>query len=69
LKSKIELLARTMEREFRDLHHSINYRFERVNERLETIEAKIEAFSRRVDNEVEARHVLGERVSKLEKAA
>jgi DNA-binding FrmR family transcriptional regulator len=38
-----------------------------VNGRLETIEGKIEAFARRVDDEAEARHVLGERVSKLEK--
>jgi hypothetical protein len=67
LTKHVDVLARTMEREFRDLHHSINYRFERVNGRLETIEGKIEAFARRVDDEAEARHVLGERVSKLEK--
>jgi hypothetical protein len=39
IEKQIELLARTMEREFGDLHHSINYRSERVNERLETIGA------------------------------
>lgn len=64
---QIDVLARATEREFRDLHHSINYRFERANERLEVIEGKIEAFARRVDDEDEERHALGERVSKLEK--
>jgi hypothetical protein len=43
-------LESSTEREFRDLHNSINYRFERVNARLETIEARIEAFGHRMDN-------------------
>jgi hypothetical protein len=53
IEKQIELLARTMVREFRDLHHSVNYRFGRVNARPETIDGKIEAFSRRVDDEAE----------------
>jgi hypothetical protein len=44
-----------MEREFRDLHHSITHRFERV-------------FSRRTDDEVEQRHKLAERLSNLERS-
>jgi hypothetical protein len=35
---------------------------------IAAIEGSIEAFSHRVDSEVEERHVLGERVLKLEKA-
>jgi hypothetical protein len=57
------VLARGTEREFRDLHHSINHRFERVSARLETIEARIEVFSRRTDDEIEQRHKLAERLS------
>jgi hypothetical protein len=41
---EIDVLARGTEREFRDLHHSINHRFERVSARLEAIEARIEFF-------------------------
>jgi len=59
----IDALATTCAREFA----SINARFAGVDSRLDVIEGKIEAFARRVDNEIEARHVLGERVSKLEK--
>jgi hypothetical protein len=62
----IDALARSTEREFRDLHHSINYRFERAHEQLDTIEGKIGAFARRVDDEVEQRHKLGDRLSKVE---
>jgi ABC-type uncharacterized transport system substrate-binding protein len=58
----------TTEREFRDLHHSINHRFERVSGRLETIEARIEVFSRRVDDEAEQRHKLAERLSNVERS-
>jgi hypothetical protein len=47
---------------------SINERFTRADSRLEAIEGKIEAFGRRVDDEVESRYALGERVSKLENA-
>ena len=60
----IDALASTCVREFA----SINDHFIRVDSRLEVIEGKIEAFARRVDDEVESRHALGERVSKLEKA-
>jgi hypothetical protein len=52
---QIDVLARAMEREFRDLHHSITHRFERV-------------FSRRTDDEVEQRHKLAERLSNLERS-
>ena len=60
----IDTLASTCVREFA----SISERFTRVDSRLEVIEEKIEAFVRRMDDEAEVRHVLGERVSKLEKA-
>jgi hypothetical protein len=43
---QIDVLARATEQGFRDLHHSINYRFERVSERLEVLEGKLESFSR-----------------------
>jgi tetrahydromethanopterin S-methyltransferase subunit G len=59
----IDALASTCVREFA----SINERFARVDSRLEAIEGKIETFARRVDDEVESRHALGDRVSKLEK--
>jgi chaperonin cofactor prefoldin len=65
---QIDVLARATEREFSDLHHSINHRFERVSARLETIEARIEVFSRHMDDEVEQRHKLAERVSNLERS-
>jgi hypothetical protein len=59
----IDLLANTCVRGFA----SINKHFTGVDSRLEAIEGKIEAFARRMDDEAEARHVLGDRVSKLEK--
>jgi hypothetical protein len=62
------VLARATEREFRDLHHSIIHRFERVSARLETIEGRIEVFSRRSDDEAEQRHKLAERLSNLERS-
>jgi hypothetical protein len=39
-----------------------------VGERLTAIERSIEAFSHRVDSEVEERHMLADRVLKLERA-
>ena len=79
LETVIDKLANLCAREFKliaerfatvDQHFSaIDERFTAVDESLKTIEGRIEAFARRVDNEVEERHVLGERVSKLEKAA
>jgi hypothetical protein len=65
---KLVTCRRLLEREFRDLHHSINHRFERVSARLETIEARIEVFSRRTDDEVEQRHKLAERLSNIERS-
>jgi tetrahydromethanopterin S-methyltransferase subunit G len=59
----LDALASTCVREFA----SIDEHFTRVDSRLEVIDGKVEAFARRIDDEVEARHVLGERVSKLEK--
>jgi hypothetical protein len=59
----IDELATLCAREF----NGINEHFIDVDQRLETIEGKIEVFARRVDDEVEERHALGERVSKLEK--
>ena len=64
---QIDVLARATEREFRDLHHSINHVRAR-QAHLETIEARIEVFSRRMDDEVEQRHKLGERVTNLERS-
>ena len=46
----------------------VDERFVAADERLAKIEGHIEAFGRRVDDEVEERHVLAGRVSKLEKA-
>ena len=63
---QIDVLARATEREFRDLHHSIDYRFERVNERLEVLDGKMEGFAHRMDFEIEERHKLGERLTKVE---
>jgi hypothetical protein len=58
----IETLANTCAREFA----SISEHFTQVDGRLDDIDGKIEAFARRMDDEVEQRHALGERVSKLE---
>jgi uncharacterized membrane-anchored protein YhcB (DUF1043 family) len=62
--SLIETLANTCAREFT----AINEHFAKVDERLDAIDGKIEAFARRMDDEVEQRHALGERVSKLEQS-
>jgi hypothetical protein len=48
---------------------NVDERLTTVDDRLTKIEARIEAFGHRVDDEVEERHALGERLSKLEKAA
>jgi tetrahydromethanopterin S-methyltransferase subunit G len=58
----VETLANTCAREFA----SIAEHFTEVDGRLEVIDEKIEAFARRMDDEVEQRHALGERVAKLE---
>jgi hypothetical protein len=60
----IETLANTCAREFASIaEHSTQ-----VDGRLDGIEAKIEVFGRRIDDEAEQRHALGERVSKLEQS-
>jgi predicted nucleic acid-binding Zn-ribbon protein len=65
IETLIETLANSTAREFA----SIAEHFETVDEKLASIEGSIEAFSNRVDREVEERHLLAERVLKLEKAA
>jgi chromosome segregation ATPase len=60
----IETLANTCAREFT----AINEHIAKVDDRLDSIDGKIEAFARRMDDEVEQRHALGERVSKLEQS-
>jgi tetrahydromethanopterin S-methyltransferase subunit G len=61
--SNLDMLAALCAREFSQIHK----KFDAADERLNVIEGKMEAFARRVDHEVEERHALGERVSKLEK--
>jgi aryl-alcohol dehydrogenase-like predicted oxidoreductase len=71
METLIETLANSSAREFASIAErfaAVDKRFEAVDERLAAIEGSIEAFSHRVDSEVEERHVLGERVLKLEKA-
>ena len=60
----IETLTNTCVREFT----AINEHFTKVDNRLDGIEGKIEGFARRMDDEVEHRHALGERVTKLEQS-
>ena len=65
----IENLAAICGRQFEsiDKHFDeIDKRFEKVDERLESIDDKIETFAHRMDHEVEERHQLAERVTKLE---
>ena len=40
--------------------------FESIDDRFDTLESKFDTLARRMDDEVEQRHVLGERVTKLE---
>ena len=58
----IETLANTCAREFASIAEHLT----QVGGRLDDIEANIEVFGRRIDDEAEQRHALGERVSKLE---
>ena len=60
----IDKLATLCAREFA----SISEHFARVDKRLDDIEGKIEVFGRRLDDEVEQRHQLDDRVSKLERS-
>jgi DNA anti-recombination protein RmuC len=78
LEALIDNLANLCAREFKNISDrfadvddrfaKIDERFVGVDERLAKIEGHIEAFGRRVDDEVEERHILAGRVSKLEKA-
>ena len=78
LETLIDNLANLCAREFKNISDrfvkvderfaKIDERFVAVDERLAKIEGHIEAFGRHVDDEVEGRHVLAGRVSKLEKA-
>jgi hypothetical protein len=68
----VETLANSSAREFlaiSDGFAAVDQHFEAVDGRLAAIEGSIEAFAHRVDNEAEERHVLAERVLKLENAA
>jgi hypothetical protein len=56
----IEMLANTCAREFT----AISEHFTKVDNRLDAIEG----FARRMDDEAERRHALGERVAKLEQS-
>lgn len=40
--------------------------FKRVDVRFDVVEGKIDALDRRIDEEIEARHKLGDRLSKVE---
>jgi hypothetical protein len=67
----IETLANSTARVFAAIAErfvAVDRRFEAVDEKLTAIEGSIETFSRRVDSEVDERHLLAERVVKLEKA-
>jgi DNA anti-recombination protein RmuC len=78
LENLIDNLATLCAREFKNISDrfadvderfaKIDERFVAVDERLAKIEGQIEVFGRRVDDDVEQRHVLAGRVSKLEKA-
>ena len=78
LENLIDNLATLCAREFKNISDrfakvderfaKVDERFVAVDERLAKIEGHFEAFGRRVDDEVEERHVLAGRVSKLEKA-
>jgi hypothetical protein len=45
---------------------AIDKRFDAVDARFDGVDGRLESLARRMDDEVEARHVLGERVKKLE---
>ena len=60
----IDQLANLCAREFTAIHDH----FKKVDDRLDTIEGRMEAFSQRLDYEVEERHKLTERVAKVEQA-
>ena len=69
METLIETLANTCLREFGSIAEhfaTIDERFTAIDDRLESIEDNIEGFSHRMDNEVEARHQLTERLSKVE---
>jgi hypothetical protein len=78
LENLIDKLANLCVREFKNIGErfvSIDERFAKVDERFVTmdkrfdvLEGKMDSLARRMDDEVEQRHVIGERVSKLEKA-
>jgi len=66
LQKQIDTLARGMQREFRDLHHAVNYLSEKIQRRFEVLEGKVDSVIRRMDNEVEERAQLADRLSKVE---
>jgi chromosome segregation ATPase len=76
METLIETLANTCAREFRNIvekfeaidqkFEAIDRKFEAIDGRFDTLEGKVDSLARRMDDEVEQRHVLGERVRKLE---
>jgi hypothetical protein len=57
METLIETLANTCARQF-----------ESIDDRFDTLESKFDSLARRMDDEVEQRHVLGERITKLERS-
>ena len=57
METLIETLANTCARHF-----------ESIDDRFDTLESKFDSLARRMDDEVEQRHVLGERLNKLERS-
>jgi predicted transcriptional regulator len=69
METLIETLANTCAREFRNIaaqFEAIDQNFEAIDGRFDTLEGKVDSLARRMDDEVEHRHALGERVTKLE---
>jgi hypothetical protein len=70
LENLIDKLANLCVREFTNIGErfaSIDERFATMDKRFDVLEGKMDSLARRMDDEVEQRHVIGERVSKLEK--
>jgi len=76
MENLIETLANTCAREFANIaakfeaidqkFEAIDRKFEAIDGRFDILEGKVDSLARRMDDEVERRHALGERVTKLE---
>ncbi len=66
LEKQIDALARSTEREFREVHHSMNYLSERETSHFEILQGKVDGINRRMDVEVESRSKLADRLSNVE---